>query len=277
MKRIPAILFIIIFAVSSIAGCSTPNTDSGDYDPVIDPENFSGTVDNPYFTLEQGSEWTYFTDTDNGTEKEVVIVTENIRVVSEIATTEVLDRVWLDDVLAEETLDWYAQDSEGNVWCFGEDSRQYDSGSVISTDGSWMAGTGGAKAGIVMEADPKAGDSYRKEYYPGHAEDMADVVSLAETATVPYGTFVDCLKTRDWSKVGTSMNEYKYYSREVGGCVLEIAADSGERKELVTFVISNDEPTATTTEQTTATTSEQTTATATETTTDAVTSASQTG
>ena len=54
-------------------------------------------------------------------------------------------------------------------------------------EGSWEAGVDGAEAGIVMLADPQVGDTYRQEWYPGHAEDAAEVVSLSEEVTVPDG------------------------------------------------------------------------------------------
>lgn len=40
------------------------------------------------------------------------------------------------------------------------------------------AGVDGAQPGIVMEASPKVGDTYRQEYYPGEAEDMATVLNV---------------------------------------------------------------------------------------------------
>jgi len=85
-----------------------------------------------------------------------------------------------------------------------------------------------------METHPKVVDSYRQEYYKGEAEDMADVVALGEKVTVPYGTFENCLKTRDWSQIDPDLNEYKYYSPEIG-VVLEIVVDSGERVELIDY------------------------------------------
>jgi hypothetical protein len=58
----------------------------------------------------------------------------------------------------EDTYDWYAQDKDGNVWYFGEDTKEFEGGQVVSTEGSWEAGKDGALPGIVMEADPRVGD-----------------------------------------------------------------------------------------------------------------------
>jgi hypothetical protein len=67
--------------------------------------------------------------------------------------------------VSEDTLDWYAQDTSGNVWYFGEDTKELDSnGNVISTEGSWQAGVNGAQQGVIMEAHPKVGDRYQQEF-----------------------------------------------------------------------------------------------------------------
>jgi hypothetical protein len=150
-----------------------------------------------------------------------------------VVATVVWDREWLNDALIEETYDWYAQDKGGNVWYLGEKSKEYENGKAVSSKGSWEAGVDGARPGIIMKADPKIGDSYRQEYLKGEAEDMADVVALSESVAVPFWTFTDCLKTRDWSKIKPSANEYKYYCVEVGGLVLEEDIGSGEKLELM--------------------------------------------
>lgn len=199
----------------------------------IDPANFVAIVDNPYFALTPGTSYTYKSKTENGDEKNIVIVTDKKRNILGISATVVWDRVWWNGELHEETYDWYAQDKSGNVVYLGEDSRVYQNDIVISTEGSWEAGQGGAKAGIIMKADPKPGDFYMQENHPDKAEDIADIEAVVETVTVPYGTFTNCLRTRDRSRIDPGLNELKYYCPEVGGFTLEIDADSGERTELV--------------------------------------------
>ncbi|MCJ7444198.1 MAG: hypothetical protein MUO26_06665 [Methanotrichaceae archaeon] len=109
--------------------------------------------------------------------------------------------------LAEETFDWYAQDEHGSVWYFGEDSKEYENGKVVSTDGSWEAGVDSAEPGLVMEANPQIGDTYRQEYYEGEAEDMAQVISLNESVTVPYGLFDKCLVIEEWTPLEPNLIE----------------------------------------------------------------------
>ena len=102
----------------------------------------------------------------------------------------------------------------------------------MSTEGSWEAGIDGALPGIIMKADPKVGESYRQEYYAGEAEDMAEIVALEESVSVPGGSFTGCLKTIEWTPLEPGVAEYKYYAPKVG-VVLETVRGSRERMELV--------------------------------------------
>ena len=74
----------------------------------------------------------------------------------------------------------------------------------------------GAKPGIIMPAEPKVGRSYHQEYYPGEAMDMARVLSLNASVTVPYGSFDEVLETREWTPLQPGFSEKKYYVRGVG-------------------------------------------------------------
>jgi hypothetical protein len=89
---------------------------------------------------------------------------------------------------SEDTIDWFAQQDNGDVWYFGEIAQQFiqdnsnSNGSVtlVGIDGSWTAGLEGAKPGIAMFADPLAhkGKTYRQEFALGEAEDDAQVVEI---------------------------------------------------------------------------------------------------
>jgi hypothetical protein len=182
------------------------------YTPHIDPVDFTTTIDNQYFPLKPGTTFDY----DGGAERDEFTVTSDTKKVMGVECVVVNDKAWENGKLIEQTYDWFAQDKEGNVWYFGEDTKEYENGKVTSTKGSWEAGVDGAKPGIIMQADPKVGESYRQEYYEGEAEDMAKVLSLNESLTVPYGSFDDVLVTKEWTPLEPSYHEHKYYARGVG-------------------------------------------------------------
>ncbi len=198
----------------------------------IVPGDFVGTVDNPYFPLKPGAHYVYRAETDEGEEIVNDTVTSDTKEILGVQTIVVHDVVTLDGSKIEETFDWYAQDTDGNVWYFGEDSRQFEGGVQIGTEGSWEAGQGGAKAGIIMLACPKVGNTYYQEFLADVAEDVGRVASLSKPANVPYGNFPSCLKTLDSSILDPGADEYKYYAQGVG-LVLEVEKKSGVRSELI--------------------------------------------
>ena len=202
------------------------------YDPVIDPSNFVARIDNPYFPLTPGTTFIYEGQTVQGFEHDEFAVTRNTRVILGVTCIEVHDTVTLDGELSEDTLDWFAQDRDGNVWYFGENTHELEDGLITTIDGTFMAGVNGDKPGIIMKAHPAIGDFYRQEFSLDNAEDFADTLSLTETVTVPAGTFHNCLKSQETTPLETDLLEHKFYASGVGN-VLTVDANTGDREELV--------------------------------------------
>jgi len=203
------------------------------YRKEIEPANFVDRVDNRYFPLTPGTTFVYEGKTEDGTVRVEDYVTHETKQVLGVTCVVVRNKVIENGDLVEETFDWYAQDKDGNVWYFGEDAKEYEAGVVVSTKGSWEAGVDGAMPGIIMEANPQVGDFYRQEYYKGEAEDMAEVLSLTESASVIYGSFDNLLMTREWTLLEPGIVEHKYYAPGVG-LILEVMVEGGsERVELV--------------------------------------------
>ncbi|KAA0230990.1 hypothetical protein EDS67_04585 [candidate division KSB1 bacterium] len=202
-----------------------------DYNPVIDPANFVAAIDNPYFNLTPGRVWVYEgKDEDGKTERVEVEVTNETKTILGVNTTVVHAREWVEGELVEDTFDWFAQDKDGNVWYFGEDSKEIEDGEVVNTNGSWEAGVNGAKPGIVMKANPQVNEAYRQEFLPGEAVDMGQVLSLNESVTIGLGTYADCLQTKDWTPLEPEVVEHKFYSKDVGNAILEkkVAGEAGQ-------------------------------------------------
>ena len=127
------------------------------------------------------------------------------------------DELFLAGKLGEKTTDYYTQDTQGNIWYFGEDTEELDaSGNVTSTAGTWLAGRNGAQPGIYIQANPAVGQGFRQEYYAGQAEDQFTVVSLAMPITIPYGAFTNALLTQEWSALEPTVLDHKYYVKGVG-------------------------------------------------------------
>ncbi len=206
------------------------------YNPQINPADFSTTINNKYLTLKPGKTYFYAKQTKDGLETEQKVVTNLTREVMGVKTLVVWDRFWLDGKLIEEAYDWNAQDKSGNVWYFGEESREYENGVAKSTHGSWEAGINGAKPGIVMKSNPKVGDSYYQEYAQGIAEDRADIVAIGESVKTPYADFSGCLKTSEYTALEPSVHEFKYACPAGQGVVATRYADDPNAKEDLTAI-----------------------------------------
>lgn len=202
------------------------------YDPVINPANFVAGVTHPFFPLKPGTTFVYEGETHNGFEHVEFAVTSNTKIILGVTCIEVHDRVWVDGELAEDTLDWFAQDKAGNVWYFGENTHELAGGLITTIDGSFVAGENGAKPGLIMKAQPALGDFYRQEFDLGNAEDFAEVISLTEFVRVPVGSFARCLKTQETTPLEPSLREQKFYAPGIGN-VLTIDLNTGDRVELV--------------------------------------------
>ena len=208
------------------------------YDPEIDPMNFVDgnnlplPINNPFSPLTPGTTFIYEGQTAQGFEHNEVSVTHNTKVILGVTCIEVHDTVKVDGKLTEDTLDWFAQDKDGNVWYFGENSEELASDRVVSLEGSWTGGVDGAKPGIIMKAQPAVGDFYRQEFALDTAEDMARVLSLTESVTVPYGSFSNCLETEETEPLEPDALEHKFYAAGVGN-LLTIDLNTGERSKLI--------------------------------------------
>jgi hypothetical protein len=205
------------------------------YEPDIDPADFTSVIDNPYLPWIPGTVFTYDGTSDGEAQHNVVTVTDQTRTIMGVTCVAVDDRVEVDGELEERTTDWYAQDEAGNVWYFGEDSKEYEGGQVTSTEGSWLAGVDGAMPGIVMEATSEVGDSYRQEYLRGEAEDRAQVKKLGKSVSVPYGSFDDVLVIREWTPLEPCVAEDKWYAADVGLLGSTMTAGGQEDMQLVSI------------------------------------------
>lgn len=198
---------------------ATGNVDEGladNYNSTIDPDNFVEGIDNPYFPLTPGTTFFYEGRAVMANINVERYITNQTKDVMGVTTTVVRDRELIDGELVEEAYGWYAQDRDGNVWYFGKDAKEYEGGEVVDTEGSWEAGVDGAQPGIIMLNDPQPGLAYREEYYEGEAEDMAEVLSLSENVTVPYGSFENSLMIKEWTPLESEFEVNKYYAMDVG-------------------------------------------------------------
>jgi hypothetical protein len=232
---------LIAAAVLLLSGCGestsgSPELPQGSEPVELDPAAFTTEIDNPYWPMSPGSRWVYReTDGKGGVQRVDVTVTDRTKVIDGIKAVVVHDLVTEDGEKVEDTLDWYAQDNDGNVWYLGEDTTEYENGKPVSKEGSWEHGVDGAQAGVIVPAKPEQGLDYREEYYAGEAEDAAEVLSLEGRAEVPFGRFSGALMTRNFTPLEPNVVELKLYARGIGPVLVLQTSGGASREELLSY------------------------------------------
>ncbi|MFL5820666.1 MAG: hypothetical protein ACJ76S_08290 [Solirubrobacteraceae bacterium] len=215
---VAALALALVAPASSAAAtssCPTP--------PKLDPSNFPSQpkVDNPYFPLTPGKTYVYRGKEDDHPTEDRFAVTSDTKVVDGVTTRVVRDQVFTNNVLTEDTLDYFAQDKQGTVWYLGEDTKELDkNGNVVSTEGTWQSGVQGGRAGTFMERyappdSPRVGDTYKQEDAKA-AQDCAEILSTSASVKVPFGSFNDALQTKEFSLLEPGVVDNKWYAKGVG-------------------------------------------------------------
>ena len=191
----------------------------------FDGNNFDSStkIDNKWFPLQPGMQWTYegFTREENTRVPHRVVqtVTDLTKVVNNVRAVVVWDVDYKDGELQESEIAFFAQDKDGNVWLLGELVEKYEEGDFVGAH-AWIAGMEGASAGIMMKADPQPGTpSYSQGYAPPpiNWSDRAKVDQVGQKSCVPAGCYKDVLVIAESStKEGPDAQQLKYYAPSVG-------------------------------------------------------------
>jgi hypothetical protein len=198
----------------------------------LDPANFTADITHPYWPMKPGTRWTYRDVDEKGEVQTVVVVAtkDTKKLANGITARVVRDTVRSEGAIVEDTFDWYAQDSAGNVWYMGEDTAEFENGKILTRAGSFEAGADGAQPGILLPAEPQIGQKYRQEYLKGEAEDNGEVLGLDQLVEVPAGRYRGALLTRDTTSLEPEVVEYKLYAPGIGP-VLTVDISGGAARE----------------------------------------------
>jgi len=155
-----------------------------------------------------------------------VTVTDVVKQVDGVLTVAVLDQDIDAGQIAEQALDYFAQDRHGNIWYLGSYTESYEGGQFVNANDAWLAGVNGAIPGVAMMADPKLGmPRYIQASIPGRETLTAEVAKLGQRKCVPFKCFSNTLAILE---DGT---EFKYYAQGVGGIATEPNYSGGEQEK----------------------------------------------
>ncbi len=195
------------------------------------PSDFVAHVDNRLFPLDPGSRYRYRGVKEGKQMIDKLHVTHRTKTILGVRTTVVHDVILIHGKPREVTDDWYAQDRDGNVWYFGERTKELDPhGNVTSREGSFKAGVDGARAGLFFPGHPRVGQSGRQEFYRGHAEDHFKILDRNARVSVPYVSTRHALRTKEWTPLEPGVLDNKYYVAGVG--TVREAAVKGPQEQL---------------------------------------------
>jgi len=243
MKRLPCIHLFANVSLLAVLGLAS-NALAGDPEKVlleIDPKDFDNptVIDNPWLPLKPGTQFFYEgTDVEDG-EKTVhsivFTVTDLVKMINGIPTVVVWDRDFSAGRPEESELTFFAQDNDGNVWHLGQYREMYDKTELIGGR-AWMVGhLEGAKAGIMMHADPKVGGpSYSQGFAPDpfNWTDRARVVKVGEKTNVKAGDYDDVLIVEEFNEEEPGAIQLKYYAKGVGNVQVGWTGDDENQEEL---------------------------------------------
>jgi hypothetical protein len=155
-----------------------------------------------------------------------ITVTDVQKVVNGVRTVLALDQDLDAGQVAEQAVDYLAQDKHGNVWYLGSYTETYEGGQFVNATDAWLAGVNGATAGVLMMARPKVGmPGYVQARIPGREILTAEVAKLGERKCVPFRCFADSLAILETG------NEFKFYAEGVGHIATEPNYAGGEQEK----------------------------------------------
>ena len=183
--------------------------------------------DNRYFVLKPGRE-THFNNVQciaegecSETEELVISVLNETRDITltingeatTVTTRIVEERETVDGQLAEISRNFFAECAgTQDVYYFGEEVDIYQDGVVVSHEGEWLAGAGGAEPGIIMPGGAfLLGARYFQEVAPGVALDRAEHIGAGLAMEVPAGSMDDCVEVEETTPLDKKSVSTKIY------------------------------------------------------------------
>lgn len=181
------------------------------------------TIDNPWLPLRPGTRFSWRGSTEEDGKRVphriVFTVTDLTKVIDGVRTVVGWDRDFSRGKLVEAELIFLAQDRYGNVWHFGQYSETWEGRDFVGGQ-AWLVGhLRGARAGIMMLADPRLGTPAYSEGFapaPFYWDDHARVWRVGRRTCVPAGCFRNVMITEEFEPTKPHAYQLKYYARGVG-------------------------------------------------------------
>jgi hypothetical protein len=213
-----------------------------DFDP---KGNFSAPtqVDNRWHPLVPGTQFVFEGRSNRGLgqrpHRVIFTVTGLTKEVDGVDAVVLFDRDINRGKLLEAEITFFAQDDDGNVWNFGEYPEEYAAdGSFDGAPSTWLSGSQGARAGVLMRGDPQPGTP---PYMQGSAPkigfgDTANVLRYLAKHCVPVGCFENVLVVDENNPLDPGDgHQLKFYAEAVGN-ISVAPGKGGKEREILELV-----------------------------------------
>ncbi len=169
---------------------------------------------NQWLPLRPGTQWVREGFVNVGSRRlphrVVSTVTDVTKQVDGVSTISVLDQDFDGGQLAEQSIDYLANDRSGNVWYLGSYTEAYEGGQFVFANDAWLSGVNGAMAGVLMTADPQPGDpAFTEDTVPGVEAPTAQASKSGASQCVPFKCYKGVLVLQEGG-------ESKYFAPGVG-------------------------------------------------------------
>jgi hypothetical protein len=194
-------------------------------------------ISNQWMPLAPGMQFTYegsaIADGERIRRRVVFTVTDLTKVIDGVRTVVLWDRDYNDDQLVEAELAFFAQDDDGNVWHLGQYPEEYEDGELAGAP-AWIHGAEGARAGVIMRAEPRPGTpDYSQGWGPAvEYADRGKVLDTSQRTCVPTGCYEDVLLVDEWDVADPAARQRKYYARGVGNVRIGWAGKDDEKETM---------------------------------------------
>jgi len=159
----------------------------------------------------------------------VTTITDVTKMIDGVRAVLVLDQDFDGEQLAEQAIDYLAEDVGGNVWYVGAYTEVYEGGQFLNAEDAWLAGVNGTPAGLYFPAKPKVGaPPFYQTKIPGGEQSIAEVVKVDQETCVPFKCYTGVVVIQEGG------SENKYWAPGVGGILTEpLSGGAQETEELV--------------------------------------------
>ena len=170
MSKLALIVLVTIsMCLAQTVSASAPGKETAQWTDSFqeDKSDLAAAGKNPFFILVPGY-YLIFEGTENGQKVELrITVLDETKSVDGVETRVIEEREIMNGKVIEISRNFFAISRRTNsVYYFGEDSKEYKDGRVVSQKGSWEAGVNGARFGLMMPGTILLGSRYYEEIAP---------------------------------------------------------------------------------------------------------------